>query len=58
MIVLTKAVKEIMEGRAKFPDWNKRDDIKSALKFGMVLLLDEFDYPPAKKGELYIEISE
>ncbi|MFO7656620.1 MAG: nucleotidyl transferase AbiEii/AbiGii toxin family protein [Bacteroidales bacterium] len=27
-----KAVKQLVDGQAKFPDWNKRDDIKSALK--------------------------
>jgi hypothetical protein len=40
MIELAKAVKELVDGQAKFPDWNKRDDIKSALKVGLILLLD------------------
>lgn len=42
MIELAKAVKDLVDGQAKFPDWNKRDDIKSALKVGLILLLDEF----------------
>lgn len=58
MIVLAKAVKELVEGQAKFPDWNKRDDIKSALKVGLILLLDEFGYPPVERDEVYIEIFE
>ncbi len=56
MIALAKAVKELVEGQAKFPDWNKRDDIKSALKVGLILLLDEFGYPPVERDEVYIEI--
>lgn len=58
MIELAKAVKELVEGQAKFPDWNKRDDIKSALKVGLILLLDEFGYPPVDKDEVYVEIFE
>jgi type I restriction enzyme R subunit len=30
MIELAKAVKVLVEGQAGLPDWNKRDDIKSA----------------------------
>ena len=58
LIDLAKAVKSLVEGQAKFPDWNKRDDIKSALKVGLILLLDEFGYPPVDKDEVYIEIFE
>ena len=58
MIELAKAVKVLVEGQAKFPDWNKRDDIKSALKVGLILLLDEFGYPPVERDEVYVEIFE
>lgn len=58
MIELAKAVKELVEGQSKFPDWNKRDDIKSALKVGLILLLDEFGYPPVERDEVYVEIFE
>jgi type I restriction enzyme R subunit len=58
MIDLAKAVKDLVEGQAKFPDWNKRDDIKSALKVGLILLIDEFGYPPVDKDEVYVEIFE
>jgi type I restriction enzyme R subunit len=58
MIALAKAVKDLVEGQAKFPDWNKRDDIKSALKVGLILLLDEFGYPPVERDEVYVEIFE
>ncbi|WP_026706627.1 type I restriction endonuclease subunit R [Flavobacterium soli] len=58
MIALAKAVKELVESQAKFPDWNKREDIKAALKVGLILLLDEFGYPPVDKDEVYVEIFE
>lgn len=58
LIELAKAVKDLVDGQAKFPDWNRRDDIKSALKVGLILLLDEFGYPPVERDEVYIEIFE
>ncbi|MBT7711931.1 MAG: type I restriction endonuclease subunit R [Deltaproteobacteria bacterium] len=58
LIELAKAVKDLVDGQAKFPDWNKRDDIKSALKVGLILLLDEFGYPPVERDEVYVEIFE
>ena len=56
LIELAKKVKELVDSQAKFPDWSKRDDIKSALKVGLILLLDEFGYPPVDKDEVYQEI--
>ncbi len=56
LIELAKSVKSLVDSQAKFPDWSKRDDIKSALKVGLILLLDEFGYPPVDKDEVYQEI--
>jgi len=58
LINLAKAVKELVDGQAKFPDWNKRNDIKAALKVGLILLLDEHGYPPVERDEVYEEIFE
>ncbi len=58
LIELAKAVKDLVDSQAKFPDWNHRDDIKSALKVGLILLLDEFGYPPVERDEVYVEIFE
>ena len=58
LIDLAKSVKELVDSQAKFPDWNKREDIKSALKVGLILLLDEFGYPPVERDEVYSEIFE
>ena len=58
LIKLAKSVKNLVDGQAKFPDWNKRDDIKSALKVGLIILLDEYGYPPVERDEVYAEIFE
>ena len=51
-------MKYLVDSQAKFPDWNKRDDIKSALKVGLILLLNEYDSPPVEQDEVYKEIFE
>jgi len=58
LIELARAVKDLVDAQAKFPDWSKRDDIKSALKVGLILLLDEHGYPPVQRDEVYKEIFE
>ncbi len=58
LIDLAKAVKDLVDAQAKFPDWSKRDDIKSALKVGLILLLDEHGYPPVERDEVYQDIFE
>ncbi|MEO2061395.1 MAG: type I restriction endonuclease subunit R [Christiangramia sp.] len=56
LIELSKAIKDLVDEQAKFPDWSKRNDIKSALKVGLILLLDEHGYPPVERDEVYEEI--
>jgi type I restriction enzyme R subunit len=58
LIALAKAIKDLVDEQARFPDWNKREDIKSALKVGLILLLDEYGYPPVTRDEVYKEIFE
>lgn len=58
LIELSKAVKIIVDSQAKFPDWNKRDDIKAALKVELILVLDKHGYPPVERDEVYVEIFE
>jgi len=58
LIELAKAVKDLVDEQARFPDWSKREDIKSALKVGLILLLDEHGYPPVERDEVYVEIFE
>jgi len=58
LVALAKAIKDLVDGQAKFPDWSKREDIKSALKVGLILLLDEHGYPPVERDEVYKDIFE
>ncbi|MGV4439029.1 type I restriction endonuclease subunit R [Ornithobacterium rhinotracheale] len=58
LIELSKEVKNLVDNQMKFPDWNKREDIKSALKVGLILVLDEYGYPPVERDEVYKEIFE
>jgi type I restriction enzyme R subunit len=58
LIDLAKAIKNLVDSQAKFPDWNNREDIKASLKVGLIILLDEFKYPPVERDEVYVEIFE
>ena len=58
MIKLAKKVKELVDFIASYPDWNKQENIKSELKAGLIVLLDEYNYPPVERDEVYVEIFE
>ncbi len=58
LLELAKAVKEVIDDKAKYTDWNKRDDIKAELQFDLMVLLDEWKYPPIDRDEVYQEIFE
>lgn len=58
LIVLAQAVKDLVDSQAKYPDWSKREDIRSALKVGLIILLDEHGYPPVERDEVYKDIFE
>jgi type I restriction enzyme R subunit len=58
MILLAQKVKEVVDDKAKYTDWSKRDDIKAELKVDLILLLGEYGYPPVDRDEVYKEIFE
>ena len=58
LIELAKAIKNLVDNLSRFPDWNNKDSIKSELKVGLILLLDENGYPPVERDEVYKEIFE
>jgi type I restriction enzyme, R subunit len=58
LIYLSQKVKELIDDKSKYTDWNNRDDIKAELKFELVILLSENDYPPVNRDEVYKEIFE
>ena len=58
LINLAKAVKAVVDDKAKYTDWSQRDDIKAELKVDLIILLAENDYPPVDRDEVYKEIFE
>jgi len=58
LLRLAKEVKLIVDDKAKYTDWNHRDDIKAELKADLIVLLAENDYPPITKDEVFKEIFE
>lgn len=56
LIELAQAVKEVVDDKAKYTDWNNRDDIKAELKVDLIMLLAKFGYPPVSRDEVYKEI--
>ncbi|WP_058368803.1 type I restriction endonuclease subunit R [Psychrobacter sp. ENNN9_III] len=58
LLELSKEVKKLIDDKAKYTDWNKREDIKAELQFDLMILLDEWGYPPVDPKEVYKEIFE
>ncbi len=58
LIDLAQKVKTVVDDKAKYTDWSKRDDIKAELKVDLIILLAENDYPPVDRDEVYKEIFE
>jgi len=58
LLVLAKEVKIVVDDKAKYTDWSRRDDIKAELKVDLIMLLAEHGYPPVDRDEVYKEIFE
>jgi type I restriction enzyme, R subunit len=58
LILLSKKVKEVVDDKAKYTDWSRRNDIKAELKADLIVLLAEYGYPPVDRDEVYKEIFE
>ena len=56
LLELARAVKEVVDDKAKYTDWSQRDDIKAELKVDLIMLLAKFKYPPVSRDEVYQEI--
>ena len=57
-IALAKEIKIIVDDKAKYTDWSRREDIKAELKMNLILLLSEYGYPPFVNDEVFKEILE
>lgn len=58
LLKLAKEVKTVVDDKAQYPDWDKKDSIKAELKVDLIFLLAENDYPPVDRDEVYKEIFE
>ena len=58
LLDLAKAVKDVVDDKAKYTDWSQREDIKAELKVDLIMLLAKFGYPPVDRDEVYKEIFE
>lgn len=58
MIELSKRIKLIVDDKSKYTDWASREDIKANLQVDLILLLDEFGYPPVTLDDVYKKVLE
>ena len=58
MIEWSKRIKLIVDDKSRYTDWSARDDIKANLQVDLILLLDEFGYPPVTIDDVYKEVLE
>lgn len=56
MIELSKRIKQIVSDKSKYTDWAKKENIKAELQQDLILLLDEFGYPPVTNDVVYEEV--
>lgn len=58
LIALSRAVKKVVDDKAKYTDWSQRTDIKAELKVDLILVLDDHKYPPVPRDDVFKEIFE
>ena len=58
LIPLSKAVKDVVDDKTRYTDWDNREDIKAELKVDLIMLLAENGYPPITHDEVYKDIFE
>ncbi len=57
-IALAKDVKEVVDDKTQYIDWDKKADIKAQLKVQIILTLAKHKYPPATRDEVFRAIFE
>ena len=56
MIDLAKEINKIVNDKSKYTDYLTRDDIKAELKVDLIVVLDEYGYPPVTIDDVYKEV--
>ena len=57
-IALAKDVKEVVDDKTQYIDWDKKADIKAQLKVQIILTLAKHKYPPATRDDVFKAIFE
>jgi type I restriction enzyme R subunit len=57
-IQLGKAIKKMVDDKAEFVDWAKREDIKDSLRWDLTKLLYKNGYPPQWDEEVFVQVLE
>lgn len=55
---LAKKVKELVDDKTRYTDWDVRIDVKAEFEADLMILLDENGYPPVPRNEVYNEVFE
>lgn len=58
MIALSKEIRAVVDDKAKYTDWFAREDIKANLQVDLIILLDNYGYPPVTIDDVYKEVLE
>lgn len=58
MLEPDKRSKAIVDDQSTYLDWYARDDIKAELQVDIILLMDEFGFPPVVIDDVYKEVLE
>ncbi|MFT6213819.1 MAG: type I restriction enzyme R subunit, partial [Roseivirga sp.] len=58
LIILSKAVEQVVDGKAKYTDCSKQNDIELKPKVDLIMFLAEYDYSFVEGGEVYKKIFE
>lgn len=58
LLSLAKKVKELVDDKAKYTDWAVQENIKAELESDLRILLDENDYPPVPREDVFAEVLE
>lgn len=57
-IALAKDVKDVVDDKTQYIDWDKKSDIKAQLKVQIILTLAKHKYPPATRDDVFKAIFE
>lgn len=57
-LVLARAIKGLVDDKAKYADWSTREDIKSQLNMNLTVLLYRNGYPPEWNEEVFDKVME